>query len=317
MNPPLELGVVFIVSILIILLVSLGLIFGFNDPFDITFEDLPFDFDLPIHITDRGIKDELFILEEKGNIIRINENGSEVFFTVPDVYYKGFEQGAFCLEFDNEDKNTFYVTNSVDKDGTMVLRKFNKMTNENEIIKTVNNTSGVRSGGWIGMMKDDIYLAIGDMCKYGDPHKLSKNPNHENGKILKINKITKEDVIIADGMGHPWKSSFQNEDLIVGNSSGCFDEFDTIERINNDGRTIIAYIACSSLVGGIVSKNEYIYGDFLSGNICRMNLETTRSNKQIYNYPGVCHIFKSSSDKVYVVSNTMGTVAITNILTYK
>ena len=194
-------------------------------------------FSKPIYLCSPiGPKNDLYIVEQRGKIIRLNEK-KETFLDirkrVKSPTFPGDERGLLGMAFhpDYQDNGYFFL-NYIDKTENTIISKFkydslNKIFDETILIKLKQPYSN-HNGGQLEFGPDGyLYIALGDGGSSGDPENNAQNLNTFLGKILRIdindslytipfdnpfidNKKARDE-IWAYGLRNPWRFSFDFE----------------------------------------------------------------------------------------------------------
>ena len=198
-------------------------------------------FSKPIYLCSPiGPKNDLYIVEQRGKIIRLNEK-KETFLDirkrVKNPTFPGDERGLLGMAFhpDYQDNGYFFL-NYIDKAENTIISKFkydslNKIFDETILIKLKQPYSN-HNGGQLEFGPDGyLYIAIGDGGSSGDPENNAQNLNTFLGKILRIdindslytipfdnpfidNKKARDE-IWAYGLRNPWRFSFDFEKNLI------------------------------------------------------------------------------------------------------
>ena len=202
-------------------------------------------FSKPIYLCSSGnTNNELFVVEQKGKIIRVNESGDKKIFLdirkkVANPTFPGDERGLLGMTFHPDYKNNgLFFLYYIDNDDNSVISKFkyergNKKFNETILIKLKQPYSN-HNGGQIEFGPDGyLYIGLGDGGSANDPHNNAQDLTNFFGKILRIdvdneiytvpsdnpfiNNSNALDEIWAFGLRNPWRFSFDkiNKTIII------------------------------------------------------------------------------------------------------
>lgn len=192
----------------------------------------------PTHIsTANNDKDNLYVTEQRGKIIKINKNGQKsIFLDITDLVkgpgFFGDERGLLGLAFHpNYKNNGYFFVNYINNDGNTIISKFKldetkDAFNETILLKIIQPYSN-HNGGHLEFGSDGfLYIATGDGGSAGDPDGNAQNLSNLLGKILRIDindelyKIPNDNPFINDknardeiwayGLRNPWKFSFDH-----------------------------------------------------------------------------------------------------------
>ena len=195
-------------------------------------------FSKPVDIANAG-DDRLFIVEQRGRIQIINEQGerlSEAFLNIENkVGNSAGERGLLGLAFHpNYIENGFFFVNYTGTNGdTRIARYTRAMDDPNKadlnseiILLTVDQPFGNHNGGDLQFGVDGyLYIGLGDGGSANDPQNNSQNDNSLLGKMLRIDVDTDDPFAIppdnpfvndsnvrneiwATGLRNPWRFSF-------------------------------------------------------------------------------------------------------------
>jgi len=193
----------------------------------------------PIYLC--STNNELFIAEQRGKIIKINQSGDKKVFLdirkkVANPTFPGDERGLLGMAFHPDYKNNgILFLYYIDNNDNSIISKFkyeekNQRFNETILIKLKQPYSN-HNGGQIEFGPDGyLYIGLGDGGSANDPDNNAQNLTNFFGKILRININNKTytippdnpfindnnalDEIWAYGLRNPWRFSF---DQIRGN----------------------------------------------------------------------------------------------------
>ena len=202
-------------------------------------------FSKPIYLCSSGnTNNELFVVEQKGKIIRVNESGDKKIFLdirkkVGNPTFPGDERGLLGMTFHPDYKNNgLFFLYYIDNDDNSIISKFkyereNKKFNETILIKLKQPYSN-HNGGQIEFGPDGyLYIGLGDGGSANDPHNNAQDLTNFFGKILRIdvdneiytvpsdnpfiNNSNALDEIWAFGLRNPWRFSFDkiNKTIII------------------------------------------------------------------------------------------------------
>ena len=184
---------------------------------------------------------ELFVAEQRGKIIRINESGQKKVFLdirkkVANPTFPGDERGLLGMAFHpNYKYNGYFFLHYIDNDDNSIISKFkyDKSANQfNEtILMKIKQPYPNHNGGQIAFGIDGyLYIGLGDGGSANDPHDNAQDLTNFFGKILRIDINNKTysnpndnpfvgddaalDEIWAYGLRNPWRFSF---DKLKGN----------------------------------------------------------------------------------------------------
>lgn len=220
----------------IILLVIL-----FNTIHSIELELVAKGFKKPIHICNDNKSNDLYIVEQRGKIIKLKENNQKsVFLDITDRVkgpsFFGDERGLLGLAFHpNYKNNGYFFINYIDHNNNTVISKcyFNNNKDFKEtIIMYIKQPYQNHNGGHLEFGPDGhLYIATGDGGSSGDPEGNAQNLSSLLGKILRLDineklyKVPEDNPFIAQndargeiwayGLRNPWKFSFNYLDSII------------------------------------------------------------------------------------------------------
>ena len=206
----------------------------FNTIYPIALELVYQDLNKPIHIChDNAQNNKLYIVEQRGKIIELNEiREKSIFLDITDrVKGPGFfgdERGLLGLAFHPDYKNNgYFFINYIDNDGNTKISKCffeNNIFNEIVLLE-IKQPYQNHNGGHLEFGPDGyLYIATGDGGSSGDPENNAQNLSSLLGKILRIDvneklyKVPKDNPFLnqtnakpeiwAYGLRNPWKFSF-------------------------------------------------------------------------------------------------------------
>ena len=192
----------------------------------------------PIHLcSPLNNQEELYIVEQAGKIIKIDENNKlSTFLDIRDRVKKptfpGDERGLLGMAFspDYINKKSFFI-NYIDKSENTVISKMTHNIDTNlfdeQVLIKVQQPYSNHNGGHLEFGLDGyLYIAFGDGGSAGDPEKNAQNLSNFFGKILRIDINDNEYIIPknnpfvntknarpeiwAYGLRNPWKFSFDS-----------------------------------------------------------------------------------------------------------
>jgi glucose/arabinose dehydrogenase len=282
----------------------------------------------PVQVVNSG-DSRLFIVEKTGKI-KVLHRGKILPNSFLDISHRvssGSEQGLLSLAFHPQfSKNRRLFINYTDRRGDTVIASYlvsrkdrNKVDiSSRRVVLRVSQPYANHNGGCFVFGSDGyLYIGMGDGGSGGDPENRAQDLTTLLGKILRINvgpgrgyKIPSSNPfwnttgarkeIFAYGMRNPWRCSFDEGRLFVGDvGQGQREEVDIIESGNNYGWRVMEGEACyspspncestgltlpihdyshdegQSITGGFVYrgsqiaslKGKYVFGDFSSGKI--------------------------------------------------
>ena len=199
----------------------------------------------PIYLcSPNNSNNELFIVEQRGKIIKINAIGEKEIFLdirkkVATPIFPGDERGLLGMAFHpNYKENGYFFLYYIDNDSNSIISKFQynmKKTKFNEtILIKIEQPYSNHNGGQIAFGLDGyLYIGLGDGGSANDPDNNAQNLNNFLGKILRIdinnetysipidNPFVEDnnalDEIWAYGLRNPWRFSFDRleENIII------------------------------------------------------------------------------------------------------
>tara|TARA_Y100001970_G_C14235325_1_gene861468 strand:+ start:1222 stop:2331 length:1110 start_codon:yes stop_codon:yes gene_type:complete len=200
-------------------------------------------FSKPIYLcAPKEIKNELYIAEQRGQIIKIDGMGNKTTFLdirkkVKNPTFPGDERGLLGMAFHPDyKKNGYFFVNYIDNLENTIISKF-KYDDKNEefketILIKIKQPYSNHNGGQIEFGPDGfLYIGLGDGGSSGDPDKNSQNLTNLFGKILRINVNDSLYTIPADnpfinndsarheiwayGLRNPWRFSFDTLNNLI------------------------------------------------------------------------------------------------------
>ncbi|MEO1057086.1 MAG: PQQ-dependent sugar dehydrogenase, partial [Actinomycetota bacterium] len=190
-------------------------------------------FDRPIGIAARPLDQRVFVLEQAGRVIAVDDLSDEVVLDITERVTSGGEQGLLGLAF-HPNADLAYVHFSGD-DGETVIAEFavdpvsaQFDTDSFREVLTVEQPFPNHNGGQLAFGSDDLlYIALGDGGSADDPLRASLDLSTPLGKILRIEPQEAGDdpfTVPADnpfvdvngadptiwsyGLRNPWRFSF-------------------------------------------------------------------------------------------------------------
>jgi len=199
-------------------------------------EALPSDFIFPVDIANSG-DGRLFIVEQRGNIYSINEEGTKnntSFLNIGSKISFGGERGLLGMTFHpNFRENGVFYINYTDRVGASVISSFRVDEGQNSvsaatenILLRVEQPYVNHNGGCLKFGPDGhLYIGMGDGGNRRDPQNNGQDNRKLLGKMLRlqvdelgnasipadnpfINESTIPDEIWATGLRNPWRFSF-------------------------------------------------------------------------------------------------------------
>ena len=197
----------------------------------------------PVYLCSPNSQNELYIVEQKGQIIKINLNGKKETFLdirskVKNPTFPGDERGLLGMAFHPEYKNNgYFFLNYIDNNENSIISKikYNHITKEfsESILIKLKQPYSNHNGGQLEFGSDGyLYIAFGDGGAADDPHNNAQTLTNFFGKILRIDindrfyKIPPDNPFIntenakkeiwAYGLRNPWRFSFDlSNNLII------------------------------------------------------------------------------------------------------
>jgi Glucose / Sorbosone dehydrogenase len=224
-------------------------------------------FDSPVYVTSHpDDPNQLFVVEQGGEIELVTPAGTDVFLTVPNVS-SGGEHGLFSVAFPPDYAATgllyvYYTGN----DGDLHIDEFTASSGpvdpatRREVLHIPHPTFTNHNGGQLQFGPDGyLYAGTGDGGGGGDPDENAQNLNSLLGKLLRIDPrpsgtspytipadnpfvgTAGRDEIWAYGFRNPWRFSFDRTtgDLLVGDvGQGTWEEVDYAPASAGAGRGV-------------------------------------------------------------------------------
>lgn len=200
-------------------------------------------FSKPIYLcSPKNIKDELYIVEQRGKIIKIGKNGKKYNFLdirkkVKNPTFPGDERGLLGMAFHPEyKKNGYFFLNYIDNNENTIISKFKydskSQTFKETILLKIKQPYQNHNGGQLEFGPDGyLYISLGDGGSSGDPDQNAQNLTNLYGKILRIdvsdslytipqdnpfiNNDEALDEIWAYGLRNPWRFSFDELNNLI------------------------------------------------------------------------------------------------------
>ena len=213
----------------------------------------------PVGMTWRSGTTDLFIIEQRGRIVRLPDGAAEGADTTLDLRGQvsiGNEQGLLGLAFD-PDGSRLYV-NYTDIAGVTNIVRYDMVgpvadVDSAEILLQIPQPRGNHNGGQLAFGPDGyLYIGMGDGGGGGDPDDEGQNPNTLLGSILRIDVDTDDGYRIPPdnpfidgdapevfvwGIRNAWRFDFDsvNGDLWIGDVGQDRFEEVTVLRASNGG----------------------------------------------------------------------------------
>jgi hypothetical protein len=246
---------------------------------------LPFTFDQPVFITGDH-ENSLYVVEEEGIIYKIMNNEKQVWLDLSqDINSNGFEQGLFSMVFE-PNSFVFYIM-MTDINNNILVRKYTNSIFE--VVLSIPNPSLVNSGGCM-VFNEYLFVSV-------------------PGKILRINNTTFESETYVDGLINPWRFSFNDNKLWIGNITPDQDNIIVVHDKNNS--EIYYSKHNSALVGGYVFNNKYFYSDFIFGNV--FYLDENNNEIIIYEFDAISSLGKIN-EQLYACEYHTGKIHLLQVL---
>lgn len=191
------------------------------------------DFERPVEVEFRPQDDRLFVVEQAGRIVAVDDLSVDVVLDITGSTSRGGEQGLLGVAFHPE-RELAYV-NYTDRDGDTVIAEYaiDPVTavfdpDSARIVLTIDQPFGNHNGGELAFGPDGrLYIGTGDGGSGGDPQRNGLDLSTRLGKILRIDPLPSTeapftvpednpflDVEGADptiwsyGLRNPWRFSF-------------------------------------------------------------------------------------------------------------
>ena len=203
-------------------------------------------FESPVYVTTTSSEpDRLYVVEQDG-VIRVLVKGRlrrEPFLDIRSLVASGGERGLLSLAFDPKYRQNrrFYVYYT-DTRGDIRVVEYRS-----------NGVRGLRAtarqllfadqpypnhdGGQLQFGPDGLlYVGLGDGGAGGDPENRSQNLSSPHGKLFRIDPSRRTRTIVAYGLRHPWRFSFDRAtgDLYIGDvGQGSWEEIDSVTLANS------------------------------------------------------------------------------------
>lgn len=169
--------------------------------------------DRPVDLTLRPGDPAMYIVEQAGRIVRIENARPMVVLDIGDRVSTGNEQGLLGLAFDPASGDAF--VNYTDLDGTTVVSRFavhadgNFDVGNEQTVLAIEQPYENHNGGDLEFGPDgSLYVATGDGGAGGDPDRRAQDPDDLLGKLLRIDPATGSVEVWAVGLRNPWKFAF-------------------------------------------------------------------------------------------------------------
>ena len=161
----------------------------------------------PVALTTRPGTSDVFVVEQRGRIVRLPGGSADGASTTLDVRGSvslGNEQGLLGLAF-SPDGDLLY-TNHTNTSGSTVITRYvmnGNSASSPEALMTIAQPFGNHNGGQLAFGPDGLlYIGLGDGGSSGDPQGNGQNANSLHGSILRI------DVSGASGYSIPASNPF-------------------------------------------------------------------------------------------------------------
>ena len=261
----------------------------------------------PIYLTSApGEPNNVYIVEQTGTI-RVGSKGTlrtKPFLDIRRLVVYGGEQGLLSMAFHPKYRTNhkFYVDyTNTNGDTEVVEYRSNGKAAPKRLRRVlfVDQPYANHNGGQLQFGPDGwLYVGMGDGGSGGDPQDRAQNLSSRLGKLLRINVDARRPTVVIAGYGlrNPWRFSFSNGDLYIGDvGQNAWEEIDFTPRSspglenygwdvyegthdfenkapNSAGRLVMPIAEYShsegcSVTGGYVWKGRYYYGDYCSGKV--------------------------------------------------
>lgn len=221
------------------------------------------DFEQPVEIEFRPQDDRLFVVEQPGRIVAVDDLSVEVVLDIGGSTSRGGEQGLLGVAFHPE-RELAYV-NYTDLDGDTIVDEYviDPVTAVFErasvrTVLTIDQPFSNHNGGELAFGPDDrLYIGTGDGGSGGDPERNGLDLSTRLGKILRIDPLPSTDAqftlpednpfldvegadptIWSYGLRNPWRFSFDpvTGDLWIADvGQNAREEIDHAVAINGRG----------------------------------------------------------------------------------
>ncbi|MDX2379584.1 MAG: PQQ-dependent sugar dehydrogenase [Acidimicrobiia bacterium] len=191
------------------------------------------DFDQPVEIGSRPQDDRLFVVEQPGRIVAVDDLDTEVVLDISGSTSQGSEQGLLGVAFHPE-RELAYI-NYTDRNGDTIIAEYviDPVTavfdpESVRIVLTIPQPFSNHNGGELAFGPDRLlYIGVGDGGSGGDPERNGLDLSTPLGKILRIDPLSALDggfgvpddnpfvdvggadpTIWSYGLRNPWRFSF-------------------------------------------------------------------------------------------------------------
>jgi glucose/arabinose dehydrogenase len=191
------------------------------------------DFDQPVEIEFRPQDDRLFVVEQPGRIVAVDDLSVDIVLDITGATSRGSEQGLLGVAF-HPDRELAYV-DYTDRDGDTVIAEYaiDPVTAvfdpaSARTVLTVEQPFSNHNGGELAFGPDRLlYIGVGDGGSGGDPERNGLDLSTRLGKILRIDPLPSTDgafgvpednpfievegadpTIWSYGLRNPWRFSF-------------------------------------------------------------------------------------------------------------
>ena len=216
----------------------------------------------PVGIAPRPGSNDLFVIEQRGRVVRLPNGAADGADTTLDVSQEatssGNEQGLLGIAF-SPDGNTLYVNYTSQPNGSTTIARYDMVgttadRSSAEILLEIPQPRANHNGGGLAFGPDGhLYIGMGDGGGGGDPFRNGQNPNTLHGAVLRIDVDTSEGYRIpADnpfpnggapevfvwGIRNAWRFGFDSAtgDLWVGDvGQDRFEEVTVLRAANGGG----------------------------------------------------------------------------------
>ena len=210
------------------------------------------NFDQPVSVAHRAGDAQVFVVEQPGRVVAVDDESSEVVLDITDLTAASGEQGLLGLAF--HPAADFAYIDFTDNSGNTVVAEFAVDPTSGQFdrdsyreVLTVDQPYSNHNGGQLAFGPDELlYIGLGDGGSGGDPERHALDLSSRLGKILRIDPVADGDrpfsvpadnpfaddasadpTIWSYGLRNPWRFSFDADsgDLWIADvGQGDFEE---------------------------------------------------------------------------------------------